>query len=71
MASLLQLQLKNRTPRVARVELARMFWRASFYVRRQRPRDEYTNELLAYLEREFQVMWQRAEVTGYRDDPAR
>ena len=52
--------------RLTRVELARMFWRATYYVRRQRPRDEYTNDLLAYLEREFRTMWQRRNA-GYQD----
>ena len=43
--------------RYSRGETARMFWRAAYYVRRQRLPDEYTGELLAYLEREFDAIW--------------
>ena len=57
---------KRKPLRLTRVELARMFWRAAYYVRRQRPRDEYTNDLLGYLEREFRTMWQRRN-GGYQD----
>ena len=46
-------------PRFTRMELARMFWRAAYYLRRQRPHDEYSGELLEYVEREFRTMWQR------------
>ena len=66
MDPLTQPQPKRKPLRLTRVELVRMFWRAAYYVRRQRPRDEYTNQLLAYLEREFRAMWQRRNV-GYRD----
>jgi hypothetical protein len=47
-----------------------MFWRAAYYVRRQRPRDEHTSELLAYLEREFRALWRRADVPRGYWDPA-
>jgi hypothetical protein len=55
--------------RFNRVELARMFWRAAYYVRRQRPEDEYTPELLAYLEREFRTMWGRPGAIGHKGHP--
>jgi hypothetical protein len=60
MEPLTYLRPQGRQPRFSRVELARMFWRAAYYVRRQRPLDEHTNELLAYLEREFRTTWLRA-----------
>ena len=66
MDALIHPQPKRKPLRLTRVELARMFWRAAYYVRRQRPRDEYTNDLLAYLEREFRTMWQRRKA-GYQD----
>ena len=66
MDALIHRQAKRKPLRLTRVELARMFWRAAYYVRRQRPRDEYTSDLLAYLEREFRTMWQRRNA-GYRD----
>jgi hypothetical protein len=66
MDALIHRQAKRKPLRLTRVELARMFWRAAYYVRRQRPRDEYTRDLLAYLEREFRTMWQRRNA-GYRD----
>ena len=65
MGSLVQLPPKHRQLRFNRQELAHMFWRAAFYVRRQRPRDAHTGELLAYLEREFRATW-RAVDTGVR-----
>ena len=66
MDALIHRQAKRKPLRLTRVELARMFWRATYYVRRQRPHDEYTNDLLAYLEREFRTMWQRRNA-GYQD----
>ena len=57
MASLSHLQRARKPAGLSRTELARMFWRASFYVRRQRPFDNHTPELLAYLEREFRATW--------------
>ena len=55
----IRLQPLRSEARFNRIELARMFWRAAYYVRRQRPHDEYTRELLVYLEREFRTMWRR------------
>jgi hypothetical protein len=63
MEPLIHLQLKRKRTRFSRVELASMFWRAAYHVRRQRPTDEHTNELLAYLEREFRTMWRRADAS--------
>jgi hypothetical protein len=62
MKPLIDLQPKRKQLKFSRVELASMFWRAAYYVRRQRPLDEHTNELLAYLDREFHMMWRRANV---------
>ena len=62
MDPLIHPQPKRKPLRLTRVELARMFWRAAYYVRRQRPLDEHTHELLAYLDREFRMMWRRAGV---------
>jgi hypothetical protein len=55
----IHLQRPAGRPRFTRTELARMFWRAAYYLRRQRPRDEYSGELLEYVEREFRTMWRR------------
>jgi len=66
MEPLVDRQQKRKQLRCSRVEQARMFWRAAYYVRRQRPLDEHTNELLAYLEREFRAMWRRGDA-WYRD----
>jgi hypothetical protein len=57
MASLSHLQPARKASGFSRTELAQMFWRASLYVRRQRPHDRHTDELLAYLEREFRATW--------------
>jgi hypothetical protein len=57
MASLSHLQPSRKAAGLSRMELAHMFWRASLYVRRQRPLDHHTVELLAYLEREFRATW--------------
>ena len=62
MKPLIDLQPKRKQLKFSRVELASMFWRAAYYVRRQRPLDEHTSELLAYLDREFRIMWRRANV---------
>lgn len=70
MESLIHPRGRLRPVRFRRVELARMFWRAAYYVRRQRPRDEHTSELLAYLEREFRALWRRADVPRGYWDPA-
>jgi hypothetical protein len=34
-----------------------MYWYAVFSVRRVRPRDEHTRELIDYLDREFRATW--------------
>ena len=65
----IHLQPLRTDPRFNRVELARMFWRAAYYVRRQRPQDEYTIDLLAYLEREFRTMWRRPGASCRDRDP--
>jgi hypothetical protein len=57
MASPSHLQRSHKAAGLSRMELAHMFWRASLYVRRQRPVDHHTDELLAYLEREFRATW--------------
>ena len=62
MKPLIDRQPKRKQLKFSRVELASMIWRAAYYVRRQRPLDEHTNELLAYLDREFRMMWRRADV---------
>jgi hypothetical protein len=60
MNPLIYSRTQRRNPKFTRFELARMFWRAAYYVRRQRPHDQHTHELLAYLEREFRAMWPRS-----------
>jgi len=62
MKPLIDRQPNRKQLKFSRVELASMFWRAAYYVRRQRPLDEHTNELLAYLDREFRMMWRRGGV---------